>query len=87
MNSQASSFRGRVLAVVTAIPKGQVLTYQEVAQAVGSPGAARAVGSILKINFDPKIPCHRVIRSDGRLGQYNRGTKQKEKLLQQEGAI
>ncbi len=63
------------------------MTYGEVAELAGSPGAARAVGSIMKYNFDPSIPCHRVIRSDGKLGKYNRGAGRKEELLREEQAI
>lgn len=63
------------------------MTYGDVAKAAGSPGAARAVGTILSQNYDPSIPCHRVIRSDGHLGQYNRGTERKREILIQEGAI
>jgi O-6-methylguanine DNA methyltransferase len=74
--------------VVKKIPKGRVLTYKEVAIRAGSrPGGARAVGSILKKNYDPNIPCHRVIRSDGIAGEYNRGRKKKLELLKKEGAI
>lgn len=80
-----SDFRARVLAVVAAIPRGQTLSYQAVAGLAGSPGAARAVGSILRQNFDPNIPCHRVICADGRLGQYNRGVERKRELLLAEG--
>jgi O-6-methylguanine DNA methyltransferase len=58
------SFRKRVFGVVKKIPKGSVLTYKEVAKRAGSPKAFRAVGSILKANFDPTISCHRVIKSD-----------------------
>jgi|GEM_PF-1802797 O-6-methylguanine DNA methyltransferase len=58
------SFRQKVFAVVRKIPRGNVLTYKEVARHVGSPRAFRAVGSALKTNFDPRIPCHRVIKSD-----------------------
>ena len=83
-----TSFARSVFAVVRKIPKGQVLTYQEVARRSGSPRAFRAVGSILKTNVDPNIPCHRVIRSDGSLGDYNRGgTPAKRKLLIGEGAF
>ena len=83
----ATDFRTRVYEVVRAIPKGMVMTYGDVARAAGSPGAARAVGTILSHNYDPAIPCHRVIRSDGQPGQYNRGTEHKRELLIQEGAI
>ncbi len=83
-----SSFTKRVLQVVHDIPKGKTMTYGEVAEAAGSPGAARAVGSIMKYNYRPNIPCHRVVRADGRIGNYNRGGEaQKRALLRAEGAI
>ncbi len=63
------------------------MTYKEVAQKAGQPKAYRAVGNILNKNYDSTIPCHRVIRSDGATGGYNRGTKQKIKLLKMENAI
>lgn len=81
------SFRERVLAVVAAIPKGSTMSYQEVAKRAGSPRAFRAVGSIMKDNYRPEVPCHRVICSDGSLGQYNRGVDNKRALLIAEGAI
>ena len=80
------SFTKAVYAVVKTIPKGKTLTYKEVAILAGKPNAARAVGNILNKNFDPKIPCHRVIRSDGKTGGYNRGAKRKQELLIKEGA-
>lgn len=81
-----SPFASRVFEMVRRIPAGETLTYREVATFAGSPGAARAVGNILKQNFNPAIPCHRVIRSDGRIGDYNRsGPKAKLKLLCSEG--
>lgn len=81
-------FQEKVYAVVKKIPKGQVLTYKEVAKKVGKPGAARAVGTVLSKNFDPQIPCHRVIRSDGKVGNYNRGgSVGKMKILKKEGFI
>jgi len=81
------SFAEKVLAVVKKIPKGKMMTYASVARQAGSPGASRVVGSILKKNFDPDIPCHRVIRSDGSLGEYNRGASEKERKLREEKAI
>lgn len=81
------SFTERVKKVVSSIPKGKTMTYKEVAQKAGSPNASRAVGSILKKNYDPKIPCHRVIRSDGITGEYNRGRAEKIRKLKSEGAI
>lgn len=75
------TFTQRVLQVVSTIPRGEVLTYQEVATKAGSPRAARAVGTIMKNNFDPAIPCHRVIKSNGEIGEYNRGKQEKVKKL------
>lgn len=81
------AFKERVLRIVSAIPEGGVLTYKEVAAAAGRPLAYRAVGNVLRGNWDVKIPCHRVIRSGGEVGGYNRGAKRKRMLLQEEGAI
>ncbi len=82
------TFKERVLNVVRTIPKGSTLSYKQVAAAAGSPNAARAVGTIMKGNLDPSIPCHRVIKSDGSLGEYNRGGEQKKrKILESEGAL
>ena len=76
-----------MLAIVRKIPKGKTLSYGEVARRAGNRNAARAVGAILHTNYDPKIPCHRVIRSDGKLGGYNRGKDKKRALLSREQAI
>ena len=84
MCMKKSSFAERVRAVVCRIPKGETRSYGEVAHAAGYPGAARAVGAVMKNNFDPAVPCHRVIRSDGALGGYNRGVDRKKHLLAQE---
>lgn len=81
----SSMFRNKVLRVVGKIPRGMVLTYQEVAKKAGNIKASRAVGNILNKNCDPKIPCHRVIRSDGEIGGYNRGNILKKELLKKEG--
>jgi len=84
-----ATFRWRVLNVVREIPRGSTLSYMEVAQRAGGNNAARAVGTIMKGNTDPNIPCHRVIRSDGKVGEYNRkgGEKAKLKRLKREGAV
>lgn len=82
-----NTFEEKVYAVVKTIPRGSVLTYKEVARRVSSPRAYRAVGNILNKNRDPKIPCHRIIRSDGRPGGYYRGTKEKVRLLRKERAL
>lgn len=81
------TFNEKVYSVVKQIPKGKVLTYKQVAKKAGNEKAFRAVGTILSKNFDPKIPCHRVIRSDGKIGEYNRGSKNKLKLLKKEGVF
>lgn len=80
----SNNFANRVFEVVRNISRGELMTYREVAKAAGSPRAYRAVGNILKKNYNSKIPCHRVIRSDGSLGNYNRGRKIKINLLNQE---
>jgi O-6-methylguanine DNA methyltransferase len=79
------SFGDRVLRIVAEIPVGEVRTYKEVARLAKSPGAYRAVGNILNKNKDSDIPCHRVIRSDGLAGGYNRGARKKVVLLKSEG--
>lgn len=81
------TFSQKVHKIVAEIPKGKVLTYKEVARRAGRPKASRAVGNILNKNRDPKVPCHRVIRSDGKIGGYNLGTKKKKEILKKEGAI
>ena len=72
--------------VVRDIPKGEVMSYSEVAEAAGHPRAARAVANIMANNYDPTVPCHRVIKADGTLGGYNRGGEsQKRSMLEAEG--
>lgn len=80
------NFTERVLYIVAAIPSGEVLTYREVSTRAGRPRAYRAVGNILNQNYDPSIPCHRVVRSDGTSGGYNRGAARKKQLLKFERA-
>ena len=82
------SFKEKVLEIVKNIPKGKTLSYKQVAALARSPKAYRAVGSIMAKNFDPEIPIHRVIKSDGTLGNYNRGgTKKKLAILRKEGEL
>lgn len=84
---QLTAFQTAVFSVVKNIPHGQTMSYDQVARQAGFPKAARAVGSLMKTNFDPNIPCHRVIRSDGNIGQYNRGgPAAKHALLEAEKA-
>jgi O-6-methylguanine DNA methyltransferase len=79
------TFAEKVYEVTRKIPKGSTLTYKEVAIKIGHPNASRAVGTVLSKNYHPDIPCHRVIRSDGKMGGYNRGgIKRKEEILKEE---
>ena len=81
-------FTEKVHDIVKNIPKGSTMSYKEVALLSGSPKAARAVANIMSANFDTSVPCHRVIRSDGSLGGYNRGgARKKRKILLKEGVI
>lgn len=87
---QGTSFQRKVYESLLKIPKGQVRTYAEVARMIGRPKAARAVGQALKRNrWAPRIPCHRVIASDGTLGGYSApgGIAAKRQLLRREGAL
>lgn len=85
---KSTDFKEKVLQVVRSIPKGQIMTYAGVAKKAGNAKAARAVGGYMKNNFDPTVPCHRVLRSDGTIGDYNRGgSAAKRALLIKEGAI
>lgn len=80
-------FKEKVLRVVSKIPKGKTKTYKEVAKLAGNERAARAVGVILSKNYNPNVPCHRVIRSDGMIGGYNRGKNKKVEILKKEGVL
>ncbi len=82
------TFSEKVREVVRSIPEGEVLSYSEVARRAGNSKAARAVGMIMSKNYDPNIPCHRVIRADGGLAGYNRGgIEVKRRILKKEGVI
>jgi len=81
-------FATETLRATARIPYGHVSTYREVAERVGSPRAARAIGNALGSNPIPiVIPCHRVLRSGGALGGYGGGVERKETLLRLEGAL
>ncbi len=70
------------------IPKGKVSTYGDLAKALGNPAASRHIGRILNKNQNPiKVPCHRVVMSNGKIGGYAFGTQKKKELLQEEGVI
>ncbi len=87
LSATLMTFKDSVYEVVRHIPAGKTLTYKEVAHLAGSPRAFRAVGNILNKNYNPEIPCHRVIRSDGSTGGYNRGAEMKIKKLNDEGVV
>jgi methylated-DNA-[protein]-cysteine S-methyltransferase len=83
---QMTPFTRLVLETTEQVPFGHVLTYGQIAQQIGQPGASRAVGNALGRNPIPVIvPCHRVVRSDGTMGWYTGGPQIKETLLRIEG--
>jgi len=87
MNLKGTKFQLKVWNYLRKIPKGKVKTYLEVAKAIGKPKAFRAVANAVGKNpYPPKIPCHRVIRSDGKIGGYSAslGIVRKIKLLRKE---
>ena len=87
---KGTKFQLKVWIYLKSIPKGTVKTYKEVAIAINRPKSARAVANACAKNpYAPKIPCHRVIRSDGLLGGYSGkgGVKTKKLLLKREGII
>ena len=90
MTLKGTKFQLKVWKYLKCIPKGRVISYSDVAKAIKKPKAIRAVANAIGKNpFPPKIPCHRVIRSDGSLGGYSGpgGVKTKKKLLKLEGII
>lgn len=80
-----SVFSDKIYEVVRNIPVGETRTYKQVAELAGYPNSYRSVGSLMKKNYNPDIPCHRVIKSDGKMGDYNRGgAKAKKRILDKE---
>ena len=87
---KGTKFQKKVWNYIKSIKKGSLKTYKEVAIGINRPKSARAVANAVGKNpFAPKIPCHRVIRSDGSLGGYSGpgGVKTKKKLLKSEGVM
>lgn len=79
---ELTDFQSKILQVVRAIPYGQLKTYKDIAEDIGSPNSFRAVGNAVNKNPIPIIvPCHRVVKSDGSLGGYSYGVSTKRKLL------
>ncbi|MDA9623713.1 MGMT family protein [Pelagibacteraceae bacterium] len=88
--SKGTKFQRKVWKYLKKIPRGKTKTYSEVASAIGSPSSIRAVANAVGKNpYPPRIPCHRVIRSDGSLGGYSGkgGIKTKRILLKKEGIV
>jgi methylated-DNA-[protein]-cysteine S-methyltransferase len=84
---QGTPFQRRVWRTLLEIPQGETRSYRWVAERMGQPGAARAVGQAVRANPLPiVVPCHRVVASDGGLGGYGGGPALKERLLRLEGA-
>jgi DNA-3-methyladenine glycosylase I len=80
-------FKAKVLAIVKGIPKGETLTYGEVAKRAGSPRAARAVGALMSRNQDKNIPCHRVVGVNGLRGYNGLRGRSKAAILRSEGVL
>lgn len=78
------TFTEQVYAAVRQIPTGETRTYKQIAVMIGKPGAARAVGTALRKNQDTRVPCHRVVKSDGTVGAYNGLQGSKAALLEAE---
>lgn len=81
-----TAFQKQVMLTTKSIPRGKAASYSWVAKKAGFPGACRAVGNVMAANpFSPIVPCHRVVRSNGELGNFGGGTPTKKKLLLLEG--
>jgi AraC family transcriptional regulator, regulatory protein of adaptative response / methylated-DNA-[protein]-cysteine methyltransferase len=87
LDIQATAFQRRVYEVLCRIPRGEVRSYAQVAEAIGDPNACRAVAQACAHNpVALLVPCHRVVRSDGSSGGYRWGVQRKKKILQREAA-
>ena len=88
MKSSLTIFETKVLAEISKIPLGETRTYKQIAENIGKPNAARAVGMVCNKNpFPFVIPCHRVVGSNGSLTGYAYGKPLKKKILAFEKAI
>ena len=80
------TFSIKVYRKLLQVPKGRITTYGELAKAVGLKNGQRAIGMIMKNNpFPVIVPCHRVVKSDGKIGGYAYGERVKSKMLDNEG--
>jgi methylated-DNA-[protein]-cysteine S-methyltransferase len=85
---KSAGFAYKAYMAARKIPRGWVSAYSDVARAAGCPGSARAVGNALNKNsFAPDIPCHRVVKADGSVGGFNRGSAAKIRMLKSEGIL
>jgi methylated-DNA-[protein]-cysteine S-methyltransferase len=84
--SDKTEFEKKVLVTTFNIPRGKVSTYKRIAEKVGKPHAYRAVANALHKNpLHPIVPCHRVVRSDGRFGGEKNAAESRRKLVEKEG--
>lgn len=85
---EGEGFRAAALRALRTVPPGETVSYRELAALAGNGRAARAAGTACASNpFAPFVPCHRVVLSSGRLGEYGYGSARKRSMLQHEGAI
>ncbi len=83
-----TEFELKVLECTKRVPRGKITSYKELAKAISSPKSYRAVGNALNKNpWAPKVPCHRVVKSDGCIGGFAKEIKEKIVLLQKEGIL
>lgn len=83
-----SEFRQKVWHALRQVPGGDVITYQQLAARAGKPAAVRAVGTTMALNaVAPFVPCHRVVRTGGEIGNYAYGSEMKVAILEREGVI
>lgn len=79
-------FQTKIYEVCSIIPIGKVSTYKEIAKVINNPQSVRAVGGALNKNpFAPRVPCHRVVSSNGKIGGFALGIKEKIRILKEEG--
>ncbi len=84
--SNKTEFERKTLVATFKIPKGKISTYKRIAEKIGRPRAYRAVGNALKKNpLHPIVPCHRVVRSDGRFGGVEKEAETRRELIEKEG--
>ncbi len=84
---KTKTFYEKCYSALRKVPRGKITTYKDLARAINSK-AYRAVGTAMNKNpYAPKVPCHRVVNSDGRVGKFASGTKKKIEMLKREGIL